>query len=116
MEEASLARNEDRVKFRARWKGPAETLLEDPKLRERFDEVVEEMGEACKEMEKYGVAPALPDGRVGGNASVVMEKSNGERVLLVTKSRKYAHQELSPETDVIFVTKFDADKWEAEYY
>ena len=117
IEEASLARNETRVKFQAVWKGSLMQILEDDKeLSKQFSAVVGPLSDACWEMEKAGVTPVHIDGKVGGNASVAIKNSQGQCYLLVTKSGKLANQRLSPESDVSIVTDFSTEQWAAEYH
>ena len=113
-EVAALEAGGARVKFSAVWKGTIEDLLQKDKDLEMQCRAAEKsMADIALELEETGVAPVMPDGKVGGNISCVLHDSHASEHVLVTKSGKVAHHRLTRE-DVAIVTLFDTDNWEAE--
>ena len=65
LEDASLASGGARVKFSAKWLGSNRTLFErHTALREEYEKACGELAEQMYELEKHGVAPVAPDGKV----------------------------------------------------
>ena len=68
------------------------------------------LADALAEMERFGAAPVLPDGKVGGNGAV--RCSDGR--MLVSKSGKFAGETIGPR-DFALLHSFDRARWSAEF-
>lgn len=73
-----------------------------------------DLSELLSEMEQYGAAPVLPDGKVGGNAAVMVPISRGKTLLLVSRSGKTAGQQLTP-SDWCAIRAFSYREWHCQY-
>lgn len=116
MEEQSLANNEARVKFSTTWKGKLSDVLDnDSSLCAQFDAIVPLLADVLWEFEQAGVTPVCADGKVGGNASVLLTGNNGKQYVLMTKSGKVANHRVVA-ADLTLVEDFHQDEWSADYF
>lgn len=119
MEHRTLADGGPRVKFNLIRNGAVTELFGGSFTRERFLNTALELAAALTELAKCGATPILPDGMVAGNGAALVKSGSGVETvdyLVVSKSGKKINELIDPEKDVCVVTRFDSDKWEAEYY
>ena len=109
-EASELSEGFPRVKFNAVYKGPiASEFTEEDCTSIRS--ICRIMAQSLSELEKEGVAPILPDGKVGGNAAVLYKEH-----LIVSKSAKDPGRLMDIDTEFCVVKNFDYSTWSADYF
>ena len=140
-EEASLAAGRARVKFKSQWLGSQDALFAKyDGLREEYERVCTDLAQQMNELEKSGVAPVAPDGKVlnvsllhmvcdslldvvrlfvfaqvGGNCSYLLEVA-GHKFVIVSKSGKAPHRVMDIYEDFAIIDAFDFESWSCQYF